>query len=76
MQISAPPHLPQMLFNFISSIYQNHYHETFLFALTLVFSGFAVSAQNEKLFLDFLKGQNGTGIELLKANSNFTQYES
>jgi hypothetical protein len=33
------------------------------------------AAQNEKLFLDFLKAQNGAGIELLKANSDFTQYE-
>lgn len=32
------------------------------------------SALNEKLFLDFLKEQNVTGIELLKANGDFTQY--
>lgn len=32
-------------------------------------------ALNEKLFLDFLKEQNVTGIELLKANSDFTQYK-
>ena len=48
--------------------------------LTKVFKTYKLSlsnsvAQNEKLFLDFLKGQNGTGIELLKANSGFTQYE-